>query len=148
MDEGMFNNESTATNFIPTSTILPPPSSPIPTLVPASTISPTFSGVMQEPIINMGGKTYVTGLIIFDYEIRKLCDVAKEHQDLFVEQGTTTKESLDIKLVELKSSLSKEVHKMEENYTLLHSKVDVIVGSITKLVEFNTKYTKQVEAKS
>ncbi|CAI9275690.1 unnamed protein product [Lactuca saligna] len=46
MDEEMINNESTITSFIVTSTILPPLTSPIPTYVPISTISPTFFGVM------------------------------------------------------------------------------------------------------
>lgn len=50
MDEVMHNNESTVTSIVTTSTALPPPSSPIPTFVPVSTISPTFSGIMQEPI--------------------------------------------------------------------------------------------------
>lgn len=83
----------------------------------------------------------------FDYEIRNLRDVSKERHDLFIEHVTTTKESLNIKIAKLKSLLSKEVNKMEENYTLLNGKIDVIVGAITKLVEFNTKYTKYFEAK-
>ncbi|CAI9264755.1 unnamed protein product [Lactuca saligna] len=44
------NNESIVTSTFTTSIALPPPSSPIPTFVPVSTISPTFSGIMQEPI--------------------------------------------------------------------------------------------------
>ena len=46
MDDGMLNVEYS----IATSTVLPPPTSLIPTFVPVLTISRTFYGVMQEPI--------------------------------------------------------------------------------------------------
>ncbi|CAH1432790.1 unnamed protein product [Lactuca virosa] len=59
----------------------------------------------------------------YDYEIQKLRDVAKERHELFIEQVTTMKESVDLKIVELKSELSKEVQKMEQNYTSVHGKV-------------------------
>ncbi|CAH1416916.1 unnamed protein product [Lactuca virosa] len=84
----------------------------------------------------------------FDYEIQKLCDVAKERHDLFVEQVSKMKESVDLKIVELKFELSKEVQKMEKNYTLLHGKVDVNVTVVTKLVEFNSEYMNKLEVKS
>ncbi|CAI9295020.1 unnamed protein product [Lactuca saligna] len=44
--------------------------------------------------------------------------------------------------------MSKEVQKMEKNYTLLHKKVDVIMIAITKSIEFNTEYLNKLEAKS
>lgn len=68
MDEGMHNDESTVistietstidttiieTSTIETSTTLTPPSSPITTSVPVSNISPTFFGIMQEPITTL-----------------------------------------------------------------------------------------------
>ncbi|CAI9293186.1 unnamed protein product [Lactuca saligna] len=77
-----------------------------------------------------------------DYEIQKLRDVTKECHELFVEKVSTMKESLDLKVAELKSMLSEKVKKMEENYKLLHGKVDVIVDAITRLVDFNNEYTK------
>lgn len=46
----MINFESTAIASIATSTVLPPPRSPIPTFVYVSNVLPTFNGVMQEPI--------------------------------------------------------------------------------------------------
>ncbi|CAI9281696.1 unnamed protein product [Lactuca saligna] len=58
------------------------------------------------------------------------------------------KESADLQVAELKSELAKEVEKMEKNYVRLHSKVDVVVDAITKLVEFNTDYLTKLEAKS
>ena len=80
------------------------------------------------------------------YEIQKLHDVAKERHDLFVEQVTKIKEFVDLKMVEFKSEMAKEVEKMEKNYTQLHSKVDVVANAIKKLVEFNTDYsTKRAE---
>ncbi|CAI9288521.1 unnamed protein product [Lactuca saligna] len=84
---------------------------------------------------------------IFDYENQKLRDVAKERYELFVEQVNKTKESHDLKVDGLKSLLSKDVNKMEENYNLFHGKLDVIAGVITRLVDFNTEYTKQFDAK-
>lgn len=36
--------------------------------------------------------------------------------------------------------MAKEEEKMEKNYTILPSKVDVIVDAITKLVEFNSDH--------
>ncbi|CAH1437980.1 unnamed protein product [Lactuca virosa] len=84
----------------------------------------------------------------FDYEIQKLRDIAKERHELFVEQVTKIKEYVDLKVAKLKSELSKEVRKIEQNYTLLHSKVDVIATVISKLVELNTKYTNKLEVKS
>lgn len=65
MDEGMYNDDSTVistiktsiidTNTIKTSTVktstsLPPPSSPITTSIHVSAVSPTFFGIMQQPI--------------------------------------------------------------------------------------------------
>lgn len=53
MDVGIVNNESTVTYTVKTSKKIPPPSSPTPTLVPVSTISPTFFGVLLEPIATL-----------------------------------------------------------------------------------------------
>lgn len=84
----------------------------------------------------------------FDYEIQKLHNVAKECHELFVEQVTKQKEYVDLKVAELKFELSKEVNKMEQNYSLLHSTVDFITTAITKLVEFNIEYLNKLEVKS
>ena len=84
----------------------------------------------------------------FNYAIQKHRDVAKERYDIFVEQVTKMKEYVELKVVELKSKMSKEVPKMEQNYTFLHGKVDVIVISITKLVESNNRYLNKIEWKS
>lgn len=65
-----------------------------------------------------------------------------------METVNATKESLALKVSELKALISKEVMMMEENYNLLHGKVDVIVSAITRQVEFNNEYTKQFEARS
>lgn len=64
-----------------------------------------------------------------------------------MEKVTETKMSLVEKVAEMKSLMSEKVNRMEEIYKLLHAKVDVIVGVVTRLVEFNM-YTKQPEAKS
>lgn len=99
------------------------------------------SGQKQAKILAFHPKSY-------DYEIPKLLDVAKERYELFMETVNATKESLALKVSELKALISKEVMMMEENYNLLHGKVDVIVSAITRQVEFNNEYTKQFEARS
>ncbi|CAI9260322.1 unnamed protein product [Lactuca saligna] len=58
------------------------------------------------------------------------------------------KESLDLKVAEIESLMSEEVKKLEENYNLLHGKVVVIAGAITRLVKFNNEYTKRFQAMS
>lgn len=83
----------------------------------------------------------------FDYEIQKFHDVAKESHELFIEKVNATNESLDLKVAQIKSLMLEEVNKLEENYKLLHGKVDVIVGAITHLVEFNNEYAKQLQYK-
>ena len=83
-----------------------------------------------------------------DYEIQKFRDVTKSHHELFMEMINAMKESLALKVAKIKSLMSEERKKMEENYKLLHGKVDVIVGAITRLVEFNNEYNKQLQAKS
>ena len=84
----------------------------------------------------------------FEYELQKLCDVAKERHDLFVEHVSKMKEYMDLKVAELKFEMAKEVEKMENNYNVLHSKVDVIATGIKKLVEFNTDYSTKLDEKS
>lgn len=65
-----------------------------------------------------------------------------------MEQVKKMKESVDLKVVELKSEIAKEVEKVDKNYDVLHSKVDVIADAIAKLVDFNTNYSTKLEAKS
>ncbi|CAH1453072.1 unnamed protein product [Lactuca virosa] len=69
-----------------------------------------------------------------------LHDVVKEHHDLFIEQVTKMDESVDLQVAELKSE-------MEKIFIVFHSKVDVVVDAIAKLVEFNTAYSTKVEEK-
>ncbi|CAI9261132.1 unnamed protein product [Lactuca saligna] len=86
-------------------------------------------------------------LMGFYYEIHKLSDVEKEHHDTFVEQVMKLNEYVDHKVVELKSEIAKDFEMMEENYALLHSKVNVVANAITKLVDLNTNYSYKVDAK-
>ncbi|CAI9290329.1 unnamed protein product [Lactuca saligna] len=84
----------------------------------------------------------------FEYEIQKLRDVSKEFHELFVEHVKTMKESVDLKMVELKLEMAKEVEKIEKNYSVLHGKVYVVVDAIPKLVEYNTTYSTKLDVKS
>ncbi|CAI9259194.1 unnamed protein product [Lactuca saligna] len=159
-------------SIVETSTTLPPITSPITTSILVSTTSPTYSTIMHELITTLfSTQSTEAGRMIhdeepsddeimkqeerlaihsksFDYEIQKLRDISKERHELFVEQVTKMKESVDPKISELESMLSKEVQKMEQSYTLLHGKVDVIANAITKLDYFNSKYMNKLEAKS
>ncbi|CAH1453692.1 unnamed protein product [Lactuca virosa] len=95
------------------------------------------------------GRNFITGVkMSFDYKIQKLRDVAKERHDVFVEQVKNMKEFLDLKVVELKSEMAKKVEKVEKNYVVLYTKLDVIADAITKLVNFNTDYSTKLEKKS
>ncbi|CAI9277628.1 unnamed protein product [Lactuca saligna] len=51
-------------------------------------------------------------------------------------------------VVELKSEITKEVENIEKNYSILHDKVDAIADAITKLVEYNTSFSINFDAKS
>ncbi|CAI9298410.1 unnamed protein product [Lactuca saligna] len=42
----------------------------------------------------------------YDYEIQKLCNVAKERHELSIDQVTTRKETVDLKIIVLKSDFS------------------------------------------
>ncbi|CAI9289568.1 unnamed protein product [Lactuca saligna] len=74
-------------------------------------------------------------------------DVAKECHLLFVEEVKNVEESVKLKMDELKPKISKEVVKIEQNYTSLHNKVDVLADVIKKLVEYNTFFSTKHESK-
>ncbi|CAH1422081.1 unnamed protein product [Lactuca virosa] len=57
-------------------------------------------------------------------------------------------ESVNLTVAELKPEMTKEVEKIEKNYSVLHGKVDVVADSITKLVEYNTSYSTKLNAKT
>ncbi|CAH1450596.1 unnamed protein product [Lactuca virosa] len=124
-------------------TTLPPPSSPIPIFVPILIVSPTFIGVMQKQ-----SEKLVFHSSGYDSEIQKLRDDAKAHHELFIVNVNEIKESLDVKVDEIKSWMSDEVKRIDKNYKELQGKFDVLAGALTRLVDFTTKYTKQLEAKS
>ncbi|CAI9260934.1 unnamed protein product [Lactuca saligna] len=81
-------------------------------------------------------------------EIQNLGDVAKECHELLVDHVKNMKEIVDIKMVELKSEIAKEVEKIEKSYYVIHGKVDVIFDTIAKLVEYNNFYSKKLDEKT
>ncbi|CAI9271532.1 unnamed protein product [Lactuca saligna] len=58
------------------------------------------------------------------------------------------KEFVDLKMVELKTEMAKEVEKIEKNYYVLHGKFDVILDVIAKMVEYNTSYLTKLDVKT
>lgn len=57
-------------------------------------------------------------------------------------------DSINLKVVELKSEMSKEVEKIEKKFSIIHGKVDVIADAIMKLVEYNTSYSYKLDTKT
>lgn len=51
----------------------------------------------------------------FEYEVQKLQDVAKEHRELFVEEVKNVEESVNLKVIELKTEITKEVAMLDQN---------------------------------
>lgn len=84
----------------------------------------------------------------FEYKVTKLHDVAKERYVIFVEQVKKVEESVNLKVVELKLEMTKEVEKIEKNYSNLHGKVDVIANAITMLVEYHNSFSTKRDAKT
>lgn len=83
----------------------------------------------------------------FNQEITKLHGVAKSRHEIFMEKVTETKESLDLKVTEFQTLMSKEVKKLEDNYNLLHENFDFVAGATTRLVELNKDYSKDLKDK-
>ncbi|CAI9267456.1 unnamed protein product [Lactuca saligna] len=84
----------------------------------------------------------------FENEVTKLHDIAKERHEIFLEQVKKLEDSVNLQVVELKSEMSKEVDKIEKNYSLLHGMDDVNVDAIKKLVEYKNLYSTKLDAKS
>lgn len=68
--------------------------------------------------------------------------------NFFFEHVDKVQKSVNLKVQELKSKISKEMEKIERNYSNLHCKVDVIFDFIAKLVEYNTSYSTKLDVKS
>ena len=69
-------------------------------------------------------------------------------EDLAFEEVKEVEEFVKLKVVELKYEMSKVVAKLELNYSNLHSKMDVIVDAIKKLVEYNSLFSTTLEAQT
>ncbi|CAH1447373.1 unnamed protein product [Lactuca virosa] len=84
----------------------------------------------------------------FKCEVTKLRGVAKARHEIFIKKVKKLEESVSLKVVELKSEITKEVAKLEQAYSTLHGKVDVISDVVAKLVEYNTSYSTKLDAKT
>ncbi|CAI9285896.1 unnamed protein product [Lactuca saligna] len=76
----------------------------------------------------------------FEYEVKKLCDVAKERHEILVEQVKAIKESLDLKMTNLKAEIAKEVEKLEkldaktESYSKVFEKFEEFLSNIKETI--------------
>ncbi|CAI9303657.1 unnamed protein product [Lactuca saligna] len=82
-------------------------------------------------------------IINFDHEISKLHKVAREHHELFVKQVSEMKVALKLQVNELRTLMAKEVKKLDNNYNLMHKKVDLITNATTLLIEYTTSFNKE-----
>ena len=57
------------------------------------------------------------------------------------------RESVNVKVAELKSEMSKEVAKLDQNYSTLQTKVDVIVDVVMKVVEYFNSLSTKIDSK-
>ncbi|CAI9295040.1 unnamed protein product [Lactuca saligna] len=83
----------------------------------------------------------------FEYEITKLHEVVKELHELFEKQVSEMKAFLELKVNYLRTSMSKEVKILDDNYNLLHKKVDVLSRATTHLIEDITAFNKDYDLK-
>ena len=66
----------------------------------------------------------------FQHEVKELQAVAKERHIMFVEAVNKVKEDVNLKFEEIHTEMSKEIVKLDQNYSNLHSKVDIIVDVV------------------
>ncbi|CAI9285895.1 unnamed protein product [Lactuca saligna] len=67
----------------------------------------------------------------FEYEVKKLCDVAKERHEILVEQVKAIKESLDLKMTNLKAEIAKEVEKLEKVIMFFMAKLILLLMQLS-----------------
>ncbi|CAI9286170.1 unnamed protein product [Lactuca saligna] len=83
----------------------------------------------------------------FQYEGKELRVVAKEIHILFLEEVKKVKDDVNIKVEVIQIVMSKEIVKLSQNYSDLHTKVDVIVGAVMKEREYFTSFSTWVDTK-
>ncbi|CAI9290567.1 unnamed protein product [Lactuca saligna] len=155
-----------------TSTLLPPFVSPISTSLPASTISPTFSNIMNQPITSLFPSQSTEGSksipddntkdddvmvsfpdIQFDPEEENIpdymlmSDVMLKAQELRL-KALMEQEDVNLKLEEICFQMPKEVVNRDHSYSTLNTIVDIVVAVVTKVVEFHDSPHTKIVAKS
>ena len=83
----------------------------------------------------------------FTHVVKDMRAIAKERNILFVEAIKKIKEDVNFKFEELYQEMMKEVAKFDQNYSNLHTKVDIVAVAVTKLVELNTSLLDKVDLK-
>ncbi|CAI9290319.1 unnamed protein product [Lactuca saligna] len=79
----------------------------------------------------------------FNHEIKELKAVAKERHIFFVQDVKKVREDVNLKIEELHSDVAKEVATLDQNYSSLHTKVDIIADVVTNVVKwYNTLLAK------
>ncbi|CAI9282846.1 unnamed protein product [Lactuca saligna] len=85
----------------------------------------------------------------FNSAFRDLKDIAKARHVLHVQYVKTVRENVNFKIHELRDDMANELSVLNHNHSTLHMKLDIIVDSITKAIEwYNSlvpKFDKKVE---
>ncbi|CAI9304188.1 unnamed protein product [Lactuca saligna] len=84
----------------------------------------------------------------FQYVVKDLREVAKEFHILFVEEVQKVEKVVKLQTEAIKIDMSNEIAKLDQNYSTLHYKVDVIVDVVTKDVEFYNCLNIEVDSKT
>lgn len=74
--------------------------------------------------------------------------VAKEKHILLVEAIKRVQEVVNLKLEEICFEMAKEVVKLDNDYSTLNMKVDIVVAAITKLVELYKSLLTKIDTNS
>lgn len=79
----------------------------------------------------------------YNHDVKSLKAIAKERHILFIEVVKKVKEDVNFKIEEICQYMTKEVANLDLNYSNLHTKVDIIVDVVMKVVEYyNSLHTK------
>ncbi|CAI9259277.1 unnamed protein product [Lactuca saligna] len=140
-----------------TSTSLPPFVTPTLTSLPDSSISPTFSNIMDQPITcffpsqsTKGEQSITDGSQDGDDVMISLADIQfdPEEDNILYHMIMYEKENLNFKVEDLRNEMTKEVVKLDQNYSNIHTKIDIIADVVTKVFDFYNSLVTKVELKS
>lgn len=85
--------------------------------------------------------------VTFNGGLKELKAVAREHHVLFIQDVKTIREDVNRKIEELQSGMEKEIKDLTHNYCSILTKVDIIIGAVTKIAECYNSMLPKIDAK-